>query len=89
MRRWGRPSVDPHADTLKGSRHKNMKELRFSVGDGEWRIAYAFAPRRQAIVLVGASKSGVSSERFYRRLIATGDRRFDEHLAGLGGGKRS
>jgi hypothetical protein len=25
----------PHADTLKASRHKNMKELRFSVGDGE------------------------------------------------------
>jgi hypothetical protein len=79
----------PHADTLKGSRHKNMKELRFSVGDGEWRIAYAFDPRRHAIVLVGASKSGVSSDRFYRRLIATADRRFDEHLANLRGGKRS
>ena len=79
----------PHADTLKGSRHKNMKELRFSVGDGEWRIAYAFDPRRQAIVLVGASKSGVASDRFYRRLIATADRRFNEHLADLGGGKRS
>jgi len=79
----------PHADTLKGSRHKNMKELRFSVGDGEWRIAYAFDPRRSAIVLVGASKSGVSSDRFYRRLISTADRRFDEHLASLRGGKRS
>lgn len=67
----------PHADTLKGSRHKNMKELRFSVGDGEWRIAYAFDPRRRAIVLVGASKSGVAS-----------DRRFDEQLAGLRGDKR-
>jgi len=78
----------PHADTLKGSRHKNMKELRLSVGDGEWRIAYAFDPRRHAIVLVGASKSGVASERFYRRLIATADRRFDEHLASLRGGKR-
>ena len=79
----------PHADTLKGSRHKNMKELDFSVGDGEWRIAYAFDPRRQAILLVGASKSRISSDRFYRRLIATADRRFDEHLAGLRGGKRS
>ena len=54
----------PHADTLKGSRHKNMKELRFSVSDGEWRIAYAFDPRRRAILLVGASKSGVASDRF-------------------------
>jgi hypothetical protein len=78
----------PHADTLKGSRHRNMKELRFSVGDGEWRIAYAFDPHRQAVVLVGANKSGVASDRFYRRLIATADRRFDEHLADLRGGKR-
>jgi len=78
----------PHADTLKGSRHGNMKELRFSVGDGEWRIAYAFDPRRRAILLVGASKSGVASDRFYRRLIATADGRFDDHLADLRGRKR-
>jgi hypothetical protein len=78
----------PHADALKGSRHGNMKELRFSVGDGEWRIAYAFDPRRRAILLVGASKSGVASDRFYRRLKATADSRFDDHLARLGDGKR-
>jgi hypothetical protein len=78
----------PHADTLKGSRHKNMKELRLSVGDGEWRIAYAFDPRRRAILLVGASKSGVAADRFYRRLIAVADGRFDKHLADLRGGKR-
>jgi hypothetical protein len=78
----------PHADTLKGSRHRNMKELRLSVTDGEWRIAYAFDPRRRAVVLVGASKSGVASDRFYRRLIATADRRFDEHLGNLRAGKR-
>ena len=29
--RLGRPRVD----SLKGSRHANMKELRFSTGDGE------------------------------------------------------
>ena len=78
----------PHADTLKGLRHKNMKELRFSVGDGEWRIAYAFDPRRRAILLIGASKSGATSDRFYRRLIATADDRLDEHLASLRSTKR-
>src|SRR3954468_22021474 len=78
----------PHADTLKGSRHANMKELRLSVGDGEWRIAYAFDPRRHGILLVGGSKSGVASDRFYRRLIATADRRLDAHLAAGRDGKR-
>lgn len=78
----------PQADTLKASRHGNMKELRFSVGDGEWRIAFAFDPRRQAILLVGASKSGIASDRFYRRLIATADKRLDAHLAALRGKRR-
>lgn len=36
----------PHADTLNGSKHANMKELRFGADDGVWRIAYAFDPRR-------------------------------------------
>lgn len=26
----------PRADTLKGSRHANMKELRFDADDGAW-----------------------------------------------------
>jgi hypothetical protein len=32
----------PHCDTLKGSKHSNMKELRFTLADGEWRVAFAF-----------------------------------------------
>jgi hypothetical protein len=29
----------PRVDTLKGSRHANMKELRFDAADGVWRFA--------------------------------------------------
>ena len=54
----------PFADTLKGSKHANMKELRFGAGDGVWRVAFAFDPRRQAILLVAGNKSGVSKGRF-------------------------
>lgn len=28
----------PHADTLSGSRHANMKELRFTAAGGVWRL---------------------------------------------------
>jgi hypothetical protein len=42
----------PHADTLKGSKYPNMKELRFEASDGECRAAFAFDPDRAAIVLV-------------------------------------
>ncbi len=75
--RLGRPRVD----TLKGSRHANMKELRFSAADGEWRVAFAFDTKRKAILLVAGDKSGVSEKRFYRGLIRKADNRFDSHLA--------
>ncbi len=71
----------PHADTLVGSRHANMKELRCNADDGVWRVAFAFDPARQAILLVGGDKSGVSEKRFYKQLIARADERFDRHLA--------
>jgi hypothetical protein len=71
----------PRVDTLNGSRHANMKELRFSAADGEWRVAFAFDPRRKAILLVAGDKSGGSEKRFYRELIRKADERFDAHLA--------
>lgn len=70
-------------DTLNGSRHANMKELRFSAAGGEWRAAFAFDPKRRAILLVAADKSGASETRFYRELIRKADERFDAHLARL------
>ncbi|MGC2333634.1 MAG: type II toxin-antitoxin system RelE/ParE family toxin [Candidatus Acidiferrales bacterium] len=76
----------PRVDTLKGSRHANMKELRFSAADGEWRVAFAFDRRRKAILLVAGDKSGGSEKRFYRELIRKADERFDAHLARIGKG---
>lgn len=71
----------PHADTLAGSKHANMKELRCNAAGGVWRIAFAFDPDRQAILLVGGDKSGGGEKRFYKQLIARADERFDRHLA--------
>ncbi|MFZ0737933.1 MAG: type II toxin-antitoxin system RelE/ParE family toxin [Candidatus Acidiferrales bacterium] len=76
----------PRVDTLKGSRHANMKELRFSAADGEWRVAFAFDRRRKAILLVAGDKSGGGEKRFYRELIRKADQRFDAHLARIGKG---
>ena len=73
----------PRVDTLAGSRHANMKELRFDAADGVWRFAFAFDPLRKAVVLCGGDKSGGSQRRFYRQLIDKADTRFDSHLAAL------
>jgi hypothetical protein len=71
----------PRVDTLNGSKHANMKEIRFDAADGVWRFAFAFDPDRQAIILCGGDKSGGSEQRFCRQLIAKADKRFDTHVA--------
>jgi hypothetical protein len=73
----------PHADTLKGSKHANMKELRFEGADGEWRAA-----ERKAIILVAGDKSSGSEKRFYKQLIAKADLRFSAHVQKLKAAKK-
>ena len=58
IERFGPGLGRPRVDTLKGSRHANMKELRFYAADGVWRVAFAFDPRRHAILLVAGDKTG-------------------------------
>ena len=60
-----------------------MKELRFDWNGEVWRVAFAFDLNRQAILLVGGDKGGADQRRFYKRLIAVADDRYDAHLAGL------
>ena len=79
----------PRVDTLKGSSHRNMKELRFDAGDGVWRVAFAFDPERCAILLCAGSKQGRSQERFYKTLINKADERFQTHLDDLARRKRN
>ena len=81
LERFGPQLGRPCADTLNGSRHANMKELRFDAADGVWRVAFAFDPNRKAILLGCGDKSGGSEKRFYRQLIAKADVRFDAHMA--------
>jgi hypothetical protein len=83
LKRFGPQLGRPRVDTLNDSRHANMKELRFDAADGVWRVAFAFDPKRKAILLVAGDKSGVSEVRFYKQLIAKADKRFDAHLARL------
>ena len=73
----------PWVDTLNGSHHANMKELRLNVAGGVWRVAFAFNPERRAVLLVAGNKSGISERRFYRRLLKKADERFDVLLERL------
>jgi hypothetical protein len=76
----------PLADTVKASRHSNMKELRVQSKGRPIRIFYAFDPRRKAILLIGGNKRG--KKRFYEVYVPIADRLFDNYLQELSREKR-
>lgn len=68
----GRPLVD----SVEGSRHSNMKELRVTQ---TMRIFFAFDPRRVALLLIGGDKAG-KTKRFYKRMVPVADSIYQQHL---------
>jgi hypothetical protein len=81
LQREGPKLFRPYADTLEGSKHSNMKELRVQYRGEPWRILFAFDPRRFAILLLGGNKTG--NARWYKEFIPIADKRFTEHLEKL------
>ena len=80
IERFGLQTGRPWVDTLKGSRFANMKELRFDAAGGVWRVAFAFDPKRRAILLMAGDKSGATEKRFYKNPIDKADKRYSRHL---------
>ncbi|MBF0245271.1 MAG: type II toxin-antitoxin system RelE/ParE family toxin [Planctomycetes bacterium] len=78
LRQLGPSLPRPYADTLKGSRHSNMKELRSQSKGRPLRTFFAFDPRRSAVLLIGGDKTG--DDRFYKKMIPIADDLFDNHL---------
>ena len=69
--RLGRPLVD----SITGSRHANMKELRV----GTCRVLFAFDPTRAAVLLVAGDKRDRWAQ-WYRHAVPTADDRYDAWL---------
>lgn len=68
----------PHSSGISSSRHGNMRELRIQHAGKPFRVLYAFDPRRCAILLIGADKTG--KDRWYEKFVPIADRLYDEHL---------
>jgi hypothetical protein len=71
----------PHSSGIAGSRHGHMRELRVQSGGKPLRIFYAFDPRRSAILLIGADKTG--DDRFYKTYVPIADDLYDTYLKEL------
>lgn len=79
----------PLADTLSGSRVKNLKELRPASPRGsEIRIIFAFDPLRNAVMLLGGDKAKGKSGKtkwseWYKRAIPKAETLYFDHLEKL------
>jgi len=81
LERLGPHLPRPHADTLKNSKHSNMKELRTQIKGRPFRSLFAFDPNRSAILLIGGDKTG--DKRFYKKIIPIADDIFDKYLESM------
>ncbi len=65
-----------------------MKELRTRHRRHQYRVAFAFDPQRQAVLLLGGDKTGKDQRRFYLDLVRRADAIYDRHLANTEEGAR-
>ncbi len=72
----------PYSSEIKGSRYA-LRELRAQSGGKPLRILYAFDPKRQAVLLLGADKTGTDDERFYEIRIPKAESLWQEYLMNM------
>ena len=76
-------SIDSSVRLLeeKGPKHSHMRELRVQHEGRQYRVLYAFDPRRCAILLLGGDKTG--DYRWYVVHVPIADKLYDTHLETL------
>ncbi len=79
LREQGPALSRPYADSVNGSRHSNMKELRVQSKGDPIRAFFAFDPTRKGILLCAGNKTG-DEKRFYKVMIPLADREYAAHL---------
>lgn len=75
---YGPMLTRPYADTLKGSRFPNMKELGVQHQGRPLRILFAFDPRRRAYLILGGDKTG--DDNWYAGALRRAEAIYEQHL---------
>jgi hypothetical protein len=68
----------PYADTIAGSKIKNLKELRVQSNRKVIRIFFVFTKTRVGLLLAGDDKRG--NKRFYEKMIPTVEKIYSDWL---------
>ena len=69
----------PYSPDIKGSEYV-VRELRVQSGGKPLRILYAFDPKRQAVLLLGTDKTGMSDKEFYATYVPQAEDLWKEYL---------
>jgi hypothetical protein len=67
----------PRSSAIRGSRYA-LRELRIQSQGRPLRVLYAFDPDRQAVLLLGADKTG--DDRFYKWAVPQAEQRWEDYL---------
>jgi hypothetical protein len=67
----------PHADTLKGSKFTNLKELIIQQAESPYRVIFAFDPCQTAILLLGGRKT---DSKWYKTAIPAAEKLYERYL---------
>lgn len=78
LKNYGYNLNRPYADTLKGSKLTNLKELRIQSNGKPLRAFFVFDPLRQAIILCAGDKTG--DKRFYQKMIPLAETIYQQYL---------
>jgi hypothetical protein len=73
----------PYSSEIKGSKYA-LRELRVQSRGRPLRILYAFDPQRQAVLLLGADKTGMSDKAFYATYVPQAETVWEEYLRETG-----
>lgn len=70
----------PESSQVKGTKYP-LRELRIKSHGHVIRVIYIFDMKRDAYLILGGDKTGKNKKRFYKQLIAQGEKILKEYLA--------
>jgi len=73
----------PYVDTIKGSKYKNLKELRINHKKYILRILFIFDKKRNCWLLIGGNKKGKKEKDFYENLVNTAEKLLGKYYENL------
>jgi len=70
----------PYVDTIKGSKYKNLKELRINNKKYVIRIMFIFDKKRNCWLLIGGNKKGKKEKLFYKNIIKQTEELIEKYI---------